>query len=88
MKLGGLAPDDPRFSAAEKQRAAAIAVDQDVRKQFLVTLDLFGHREEDASTISIELSGAYKTGKQFNIDFSSPPAAINAYEQAIYVWLA
>lgn len=45
MKLGGIAPDDARFSAAEKQRAAAIAVDEDLRKQFLVTLDLSGHAD-------------------------------------------
>ena len=43
LKLGGIAPDDTRFSAAEKQRAAAVAVDDELRKQWLVTLDLSGH---------------------------------------------
>lgn len=50
-------------------------------------LELFGHREEDESTISIQLAGAYKTGKQFNIGFEGPPAAMRAHEQAIYAWL-
>ena len=51
-------------------------------------LELFGHREEDEFTISIQLAGAYKTGKQFNIGFEGPPAAMQAHEQAIYAWLA
>ena len=50
-------------------------------------LELFGHREEDEFTISIQLAGAYKTGKQFNIGFEGPPAAMQAHEQAIYAWL-
>jgi len=40
MKLGGLAPDDVRFTAATKQDSANIAVDDDVRKQFLQPVDL------------------------------------------------
>ena len=54
MKLGGLAPDDARFSAEEKQRAANIAVDEDLRKQWLVTLDLSGH----ASRSPLRIRGA------------------------------
>lgn len=34
MKLGGLAPDDARFNAEEKQRAANIAADEELRKQW------------------------------------------------------
>ncbi len=35
MKLGGLAPDDPRFTQTTQQDSAKTAVDDDLRKQFL-----------------------------------------------------
>ncbi|MBI3776036.1 MAG: hypothetical protein HY273_10875 [Gammaproteobacteria bacterium] len=40
MKLGGINPADPRFTAVVKKDAAAIPVDDNLRKQFLQPVDL------------------------------------------------
>lgn len=40
MKLGGLAPDDVRFTAAVKKKNAAIGVDDSLRKKWLQRVDL------------------------------------------------
>ena len=40
MKLGGLAPDDPRFTEITRQDCANTAVDDDLRKQLLQPVDL------------------------------------------------
>ncbi len=40
MKLGGLAPDDPRFTQTTQQDNANTAVDEDLRKQLLQPVDL------------------------------------------------
>ncbi len=40
MKLGGIAPDDTRFTAATQQDSANTAADDDLRKQFLQPVDL------------------------------------------------
>lgn len=44
MKLGGLSPDDERFTVAVKQKAAAVAKDDDLRKKWLQLLDLVSYR--------------------------------------------
>lgn len=44
MKLGGLSPDDERFTVAVKQKAAAVAKDDDLRKKWLQLLDLASYR--------------------------------------------
>ncbi len=49
---------------------------------------IYGYAKARDEVVVWKLDVAYKTGKQFSLSISAPPATLKAHEQAIYAWLA